>query len=175
MLKPLALAMLLCGVVSAQAAPDKCGMWEGYANWNTYWDGDTVTIGGVKTRLWGLDAEEMNEPNGSMAKKALRWIIADHKVRCLTAGKSYDRTVGQCFLIDLGEFDWAKDVAYLMVTRGYALGCAHYGGSYENVEPDGARDKLIQKPYCGGEPFGGLNPERNYKYCSGIPIGKQLQ
>ena len=56
-----------------------------------------------------------------------------------------------------------------MVKRGYALDCAHYDfGLYRHFEPEGARDKLIQKPYCNGEPdksSGGLTPTRVYKYC----------
>ena len=94
-------------------------------------------------RLHGIDAEELNEPNGLKAKAMMQFIIGSNQVTCnLNGGKSYERYVGTCYVkgIDLG---------IAMVAAGYALDCAHYShGVYRQFEPSDARKHLIQKPYC---------------------------
>jgi endonuclease YncB( thermonuclease family) len=106
-------------------------------------DGDTVIVQGYHVRLHGIDAEELNEPNGLKAKAMMQFIIGSNQVNCnLNGEKSYDRYVGTCYVkgIDLG---------IAMVAAGYALDCAHYShGMYRQFEPSDARKHLIQKPYC---------------------------
>jgi micrococcal nuclease len=106
-------------------------------------DGDTLRVAGHNIRLHGLDAEELNEPHGEMARAVLVEIIAGRKVTCRHHGeKSYRRIVGTCEVdgIDLGAE---------MVKRGAAVDCARYSnGRYRAFEPAGIRMVLIQKPYC---------------------------
>jgi endonuclease YncB( thermonuclease family) len=128
MLKSLCLALKLCTSISGQAFT---------------LDGDTIVVEGIHVRLHGIDAEELNEPNGLKAKAMMKFIIGQDEVTCkLNGEKSYDRYVGTCYVkgIDLG---------IAMVAAGYALDCAHYShGVYRQFEPSDARKHLIQKPYC---------------------------
>ena len=108
-------------------------------------DGDTITIQGQAIRLFGIDAEELDEPNGPRARDALRALVrGTSHVRCdLTGERTYNRVVGVCYTAageDLGE---------AMVRGGYVLDCARYSDSlYRPFEPAGIRRTLKQKPYC---------------------------
>jgi endonuclease YncB( thermonuclease family) len=108
-------------------------------------DGDTLTIQGQAVRLFGIDAEELDEPNGPRARDALRALVkGTHYVRCEPTGqKSYDRVVAICYTAageDLGE---------AMVRGGYVLDCARYSDfMYRPFEPMAIRRTLTQKPYC---------------------------
>ena len=128
MFKGLCLWLRLCTSISGQAYPI---------------DGDSVIVDGVHVRLHGIDAEELNEPNGLKAKAMMQFIIGRNEVTCnLNGEKSYERYVGTCYVkgVDLG---------IAMVAAGYALDCAHYShGMYRQFEPSDARKHLIQKPYC---------------------------
>ena len=109
-------------------------------------DGDTLVVNTIHLRLWGIDAEELSEPNGYQAKRALTKMIGTSNVECVDKGeRSYGRTVAMC---------WTKDKPMVslnarMVESGYALDCAHYsGGKFRALEPAGIRAVLKQKPYC---------------------------
>jgi micrococcal nuclease len=107
-------------------------------------DGDTIRVAGAKVRLEGVDAEELNEPNGYSAKAAMEAIIAGKPVRCTLSGaKSYDREVGTC------ENFQGLELNAEIIRQGRALDCERYShGKYRGLEPVGAREKLIAKPYC---------------------------
>jgi endonuclease YncB( thermonuclease family) len=78
-------------------------------------DGDTFRCdGGVKIRLWGVDAPERNTPKGPAATRALAEITHGQSLVCQRKGKSYDRIVAQCFI-------GRRDVAAEMVRRGHAV------------------------------------------------------
>ncbi len=101
-------------------------------------DGDTIYIAHQPYRLAGIDAEELDEPHGPAARDHLRALTAGRIITCHWDGWSYDRRVATCG--DLNE---------RMVKDGFALDCAHYSnGQYRQLEPMGARSRLIQKPYC---------------------------
>lgn len=106
-------------------------------------DGDTIRVEGIRIRLAGLDAEELKEPNGKRAKRALEILIDDRIVTCkLTGERSYDRYIGVCTVAGL-------DIGLAMVEWGMALDCARYsGGRYRSYEPVNIRQTLLQKPYC---------------------------
>ena len=111
----------------------------------TVHDGDTLTIKGQAVRLFGIDAEELDEPNGPRARDALRAIVmGTSHVRCeLTGEKTYNRKVGVCYTA-AGE-----DLSEAMVRGGYVLDCARYSDAfYRPFEPAGVRRILKQKPYC---------------------------
>lgn len=106
-------------------------------------DGDTIYINHDPIRLYGIDAEELDEPHGIQARDHLRQLIGDRVVTCSWSGYSYQRKVGSCSVGD------AYSLNLRMVEDGYALDCAHYsGGLYRSAEPAGARKRLIQKGYC---------------------------
>lgn len=107
-------------------------------------DGDTMRVDGVSVRLQGVDAEELAEPNGPAARDALEEIAGDQPVTCRVVGRSYNRVVAFCVTAS------GVDVNAEIIRRGAALDCGRYSrGAYRRIEPAGARDRLIQKPYCG--------------------------
>ena len=106
-------------------------------------DGDTIHVGSQSVRLAGVDSEELNEPNGPAAKAAMRQIIQGHTITCEPQGKSYNRIVATC------HTEAGLNINAEIIRQGYALDCARYSnGIYRKYEPEGARAKLIQKPYC---------------------------
>ena len=115
-------------------------------------DGDTIEITQParlavaqrrRVRLFGIDAEELDEPNGYAAKAKLILLINGQAVTCSWSGYSYQRVVGVCSTESVGSLNAA------MVAAGAALDCAHYSkGLYATLEPTGARAKLKQKGYC---------------------------
>lgn len=109
----------------------------------TAWDGDTIYINHQPVRLYGIDAEELDEPHGIAARDHLRSLIGDRIVTCSWSGWSYQRRIGVCYVAN--EYN----LNLRMVEDGYALDCAHYsGGLYRSAEPPGARKRLLQKGYC---------------------------
>jgi micrococcal nuclease len=108
----------------------------------TVQDGDTIYVGHTAVRLEGVDAEELNESHGVRAKLALKAIVGDGTVVCRLNGNSYRRSVARCFV---GDVELNRSI----VASGWALDCARYSaGRYRDAEPDGARRRLLQKPYC---------------------------
>ena len=108
-------------------------------------DGDTIKLNGTALRIYGLDAEELTEPNGFRAKDWMTAILRNTTyVKCyLTGQTSYNRQISVCYN------DKGQDLAMLMVRDGYALDCARYsGGRYREYEPVNIRNTLTQKPYC---------------------------
>lgn len=109
----------------------------------TVQDGDTLYVNHEPVRLWGVDAEELDEPNGYAAKAHLILLIRDRLVTCTWSGWSYNRKVGVCHVGS--EYN----LNLQMVRDGYALDCKHYSnGLYRSSEPAGIRSRLKQKPYC---------------------------
>lgn len=105
-------------------------------------DGDTLIIGRQAIRLSGIDAEEIDEPNGPRAATLLAALIGRSPVTCRPEATSYRRIVATCFA-DVG------DLGEGLVRLGAALDCAHYShGKYRRFEPDGSRARLRQKGYC---------------------------
>ena len=108
-------------------------------------DGDTIKLNGTALRIYGLDAEELTEPNGFRAKDGMTAILRNTTyVKCyLTGQTSYNRQISVCYN------DKGQDLAMLMVRDGYALDCARSsGGRYREYEPVNIRNTLTQKPYC---------------------------
>ena len=105
-------------------------------------DGDTLYVDHKAVRLWGVDAEELSEPNGFRARAALQDIVRDATVVCTIAGASHKRSVARCTV-------GGADVGEALIKAGAALDCSHYsGGHYRKAEPAGVRKILKQKPYC---------------------------
>ena len=105
-------------------------------------DGDTISINHEHVRLYGVDAEELAEPNGYAAKAHLILLIRGREVTCRWDGWSHNRKVAVCHAGGI-------NLNYRMIGDGYALDCARYSdGLYRSAEPLGARGRLIQKGYC---------------------------
>lgn len=98
-------------------------------------DGDTFTLNGVRWRLWGIDAPELDQTCqggmvacGEQARDHLEALIAGRLVTCEEHGRSYDRLVGLC---SIGEIDLSR----AQVEAGQALDYRRYSrGKYAREE-----------------------------------------
>ncbi|CAB4125077.1 COG1525 Micrococcal nuclease (thermonuclease) homologs [uncultured Caudovirales phage] len=107
-------------------------------------DGDTLYIQGQSIRLYGIDAEELDEPHGIQARDTLRALVKHQTITCSDTGtRTHSRVVARCYLPD------KREINRVLVQRGVVLDCARYsGGAYRQDEPLASRLTLIQKPYC---------------------------
>ncbi len=101
-------------------------------------DGDTIDINGVRLRLAGIDAPELDHPYGQRAKRALMRLCKGQVIRAVVeGGQSYDRLVATCYLSD------GTDLSAEMVKTGHAIDWPKFsGGKYGHLEPDGIRKRL---------------------------------
>jgi micrococcal nuclease len=109
------------------------------------YDGDTLYFASQSVRLYGIDAEEMDERHGKAARDGLRLLIRTAgSIRCHPMGNpSHGRVVAHCFTSS------GKSINAEMVSMGLALDCPRYSnGMFSHLEPKGVRDRLKQKPYC---------------------------
>lgn len=87
-------------------------------------DGDTFDGGGVRYRVFGVDAPEMDTPRGPAAKEHLRAMIEGKSLSCVTRDRDrYGRTVAQCFIEGI-------DIACQMVKDGMAWDYTRYSRGY---------------------------------------------
>lgn len=125
----MAIAIFMVGVLLC--APSDCA--------TRVLDGDTLQIGEVRVRLWGIDAAELPSPAGRQARSALRRLVDGRPVRCEPEGSDrYGRTVARCFAgdVDLGE---------AMIRAGKARPYCRYSGDfYDAAAAAGKRRR------CGG-------------------------
>ena len=114
----------------------------------TAYDGDTLYFTDRSVRLFGIDAEEMDETNGRAARDTLRSLLRTAgRVMCVSVGQpSHGRFVGICHTASPNE---GLSLNASMVFMGRALDCARYSnGRFASLEPAGVRERLRQKPYC---------------------------
>lgn len=101
-------------------------------------DGETLTVDGVRVRLWGVDAPEQDQTCqregyayrcGLEASQALRDWIGDRSVSCAEVEKDqYSRSVARC-VVD------GDDVGGWLVAQGHALDYRrHSAGAYAREE-----------------------------------------
>lgn len=115
---------------------------EGYPS---AYDGDTLYFGSQSVRLFGIDAEEMDEPNGKAARDALRLLLKNSKaIRCFpVSNPSHGRAVAHCYTSANVSLNAS------LVSMGKVLDCPRYSrGEFARFEPASVRQKLKQKPYC---------------------------
>lgn len=101
-------------------------------------DGDTIVIRGIRLRIFGIDAPELDHPWGRVSKGVMIKLC---KGRVVTATiqdhVSYDRLVAKCHLHD------GTDLAAELVKQGLALDWPRFsGGIYRHLEPEGARKRM---------------------------------
>lgn len=87
-------------------------------------DGDTLICeGGTRVRLWGIQAPERHEPAGPASTRALAQIVQGKTLACQPKGKSWERTVGRCWI-------GSTDVSAEMVRQGQAVDWPKYSRGY---------------------------------------------
>ncbi len=110
-------------------------------------DGDSLTVGATRIRLFGIDAPELNQicqrggkawSCGQAAAEQLSTLVAGHEVRCIPVGADqHDRVLARC---TAGHVD----VNRTMVATGYAVAFRRYSLNYVSAEESakGARRGL---------------------------------
>lgn len=106
-------------------------------------DGDTVDVAGVRVRLKGVDAAEMNTELGRNARRVMIGIVGGSGLTCeLTGEKTYRREVGYC------TTDAGVDIGQAIVAAGAALACARYSTRYVAFEVASAVAAQKRAKYC---------------------------
>lgn len=97
-------------------------------------DGDTFTVAGVKIRLYGVDAPEMDQtcemPDGSdwacgrWSRDQVRALLKGQELRCIKhVYDKYGRMVARCYLGD-------QDLAQMLVQGGIVFSYASFSRDY---------------------------------------------
>lgn len=101
-------------------------------------DGDTIKINGIKFRLLGIDAPELNQKCignknvewdcGKCAKAFLEGIISVNEVTCESQGEDkYKRTIAICYANE-------KEINQEIIKAGYAIAYRQYSSRYVEDE-----------------------------------------
>jgi endonuclease YncB( thermonuclease family) len=100
-------------------------------------DGDSLTVGETRVRLFGIDAPEFNQSCkrngqewacGAAAAEELSKLVTGKQVRCVSAGTDqHKRVLGRCTVGTL-------DVNRAMVASGYAMAFRRYSTDYVSAE-----------------------------------------
>jgi len=82
-------------------------------------DGDTIFCDGIKYRLHGIDAPEMEQPGGVQAKRQLSLFVTGRDVQAeIMDVDRYKRKVARLYTHE-------GDICKLMVENGYAIAAFH--------------------------------------------------
>ena len=108
-------------------------------------DGDTIHIGKLKYRFFGIDAPEIKQicekdntkiQCGVIAKNVLKNKIADKIPECIVKDKDrYQRLVAECFI---GK----ESLSRFMVREGYAVAYSQYSKDFVEDEKYAKENKL---------------------------------
>ena len=108
-------------------------------------DGDTIHIGKLKYRFFGIDAPEIKQicekdnikiQCGVIAKSVLQNKIADKIPECVVKDKDrYQRLVAECFI---GK----ESLSRFMVREGYAVAYSQYSKNFIEDEKYAKENKL---------------------------------
>ena len=108
-------------------------------------DGDTIHIGKLKYRFFGIDAPEIKQicekdntkiQCGVIAKSVLKNKIADKIPECIVKDKDrYQRLVAECFI---GK----ESLSRFMVREGYAIAYSQYSKDFIEDEKYAKENKL---------------------------------
>ena len=100
-------------------------------------DGDSLTLGDVPIRLFGIDAPELDQscsrngqrwPCGAEARAKLAALVDGQQVRCTAVDKDqYGRLVARCITRNV-------DLNQAMVEAGYAVAFRKYSSDYVDAE-----------------------------------------
>lgn len=101
-------------------------------------DGDTIDVAGMRLRLSGIDAPEMDRPYGITAKWPLASLCKGQEVRPVFDGDlPHDRTMATCCLPD------GRDLSAEMVKAGMGIDWPRFSRrNYAGLEPPGIRGSL---------------------------------
>lgn len=109
-------------------------------------DGDTLLVGGIRVRLEGIDAPEIEQvctdaggrqwSCGAQAHRALARLVTGRSVSCEERGMDkYHRLLGVCYVGSL-------DINAELVRRGLAWAFVRYSRSYISTEAEAQRARV---------------------------------
>lgn len=105
-------------------------------------DGDTLHLGGVAYRLWGIDAPELHQicpdgwPAGVKATETIAELMRGKQITCEGRGHDrYGRTIALC------RAD-GQDIGAAMVRVGMAWAFVRYSSDYVGIEAEASRAGL---------------------------------
>jgi endonuclease YncB( thermonuclease family) len=108
-------------------------------------DGDTIDIGTIKYRFFGIDAPEIKQicekdnkkiQCGILAKNFLKNKISDKIPICITKDKDrYQRLIAECFINN-------ESLSRFMVRGGYAVAYSQYSKDFVEDEKFAKKNKL---------------------------------
>lgn len=126
-------------------------------------DGDSIVVGGVETRLLGIDAPELYQscargdepiPCGREAKRYMETLAATGAVSCRSTGRDrYGRTLGVCSTPKVADINAA------MVRDGWAV--AYGGYEAEEVEARDAKRGIWAYRFDRPQEWRRAHPRRN--------------
>ena len=101
-------------------------------------DGDTLKLNGIKYRLQGIDAPEIDQTCkdtggakydcGIDSRNALRSLTKDKEIKCTSSGSDrYKREIGTCYVSGVNINSW-------MVEHGHAIAYRQYSKDYIEQE-----------------------------------------
>jgi endonuclease YncB( thermonuclease family) len=105
-------------------------------------DGDSLEIGGLRIRLEGVDAPELDQeclrvgvawPCGERSRSELSGLLGSDVVECMPIGRDrYQRILAKCYVDGTLVQAW-------MVRNGWALAYSEYSSEYEEFELEARR------------------------------------
>ena len=108
-------------------------------------DGDTIHIGTIKYRFFGIDAPEIKQicekdnkkvECGILAKNFLKNAIGDKIPSCITKDKDrYQRVVAECFIGN-------ESLSRFMIREGYAVAYSQYSKDFIEDEKFAKENRL---------------------------------
>jgi endonuclease YncB( thermonuclease family) len=101
-------------------------------------DGDSLAFDhDIRIRLYGMDAPEMDHPEGVLAKRHLESLVQGQKVRVVVKDEDqYGRGVAKVFLPN------GEDLSARMVADGYARAYESFTSSYVGLEKKAKKGKV---------------------------------
>lgn len=107
-------------------------------------DGDSLTVGATRIRLFGIDAPEFDQTCqrggqgwacGKEAADKLASLVTGREVRCdVVREDQYGRTLAKCFI-------GAQEINRTMVSLGYAVAFRRYSLDYASAEESAKLNK----------------------------------
>jgi endonuclease YncB( thermonuclease family) len=99
-------------------------------------DGDTLAFGDTRVRIFGIDAPEIAQSQGHVAKSQLLDMVRGQTLTVKPRTRDhYGRVVAKVALPD------GTDIGAAMVSQGYALAYTRYGRDYARAERKARRSR----------------------------------
>jgi len=118
-------------------------------------DGDTLAFGDTRVRLFGIDAPEMGQTQGSSAKYFLLNAVRGQTLTVRPIDTDhYGRIIAKVALPD------GTDLGEMMVSQGYALAYTRFGRDYATTQ------RRARRANAGLWASGGIQDPASYRHAN---------